>query len=106
MSFIYVGFGLLTNMGNLSPVMQETLIDLYVHGANIPANIGDNIDRHANSVSRALRKHTEDENSPTLVRNKGRGVWTLTDRGEEVAERLAAVEELALEQDEPDDETE
>lgn len=92
-------------MGNLSPVMQEILIDLHEHGDNVPANIGDNIDRHPNSVSRALRKLTDDESLPDLVRNKGRGVWTLTDRGQEVADRLAAVHDVAhLDDDtDPDD---
>lgn len=99
MRFLYQGVALLTDMGNLSPVMQETLIDLHEHGDNVPANIGDNIGRHSNSVSRALRRMVDDYDPP-LVRNKqGRGVWTLTDRGLDLAERLRTVQDVARDDD-------
>lgn len=90
---LYVWGGPLAVVDNLSPVMQETLIDLHIHGDNVPGNIGDNIDRHPNSVSRALRQMTERETND-FVRNKGRGVWTLTDEGEKVAEQLAELKDL------------
>jgi Mn-dependent DtxR family transcriptional regulator len=69
----------------LTSVDRELLADLLMHGDNVPSNISDNIERHPTSVSQRLSE-LEDMG---LVRNKGRGVWTLTAPGANMARSLA-----------------
>lgn len=71
-------------MQNLSPVERGIVTDLRIRGDNVPANIADNTGYHQKSVCRSVA-NLEDLK---LVRNKGRGVWTLTHRGQEVADEL------------------
>lgn len=71
-------------MKTLTPVERGLLVDLLAHGDNVPSNIADNTGYHEKSVCRSVSK-LEDEK---LVRNKGRGVYTLTHRGLEQAEEL------------------
>ena len=68
----------------LSELDKGILRDLGRSGDNIPANLADNIrlpddgrNPHVKSVSRRLDKLEDDG----LVRNKGRGVYTLTKAG-------------------------
>lgn len=61
----------------LSDLQEAILIDLTVHGDNTPSNIGEQIGRPSSSVSRVLPDLIEEG----LVRNKGSGVYTLTDAG-------------------------
>jgi len=68
------------------PTQQEILVDLNRHGDNFRTNIGDNTNRHPNSVSRGLKEISEESN---FVLNKGRGVWTITDEGEEITSALS-----------------
>lgn len=78
-------------LGNLTPLQREIIRDLRLNGDNVPANIADNIGSHPNSVSRALSgknyKHGSLDDL-SLTKNKGRGVWTLTDGGGAVADEL------------------
>jgi Mn-dependent DtxR family transcriptional regulator len=71
-------------MASLSPVEQELLSALLTDGDNVPGNLADLTGRHPKSVSRSL-SNLEDRG---LVRTKGRGVWTLTQEGAELAEHL------------------
>jgi Mn-dependent DtxR family transcriptional regulator len=68
----------------LSSVESEIVVDLLLHGDNVPSNIAENIERHQTSVSRSLSA-LEDED---LVSNKGRGVWTLTVAGASLARTI------------------
>ena len=61
----------------LTPVEIDVLTDLLKNGDNIPANIADNTGRHSKSVSKRLPDLEEEG----LIRNKGRGVYTLTSTG-------------------------
>lgn len=72
---------------DLSPVERAIILDLGEHGDNIPANIAENSEKHVKSVSRSLANLEEEG----LVRNKGRGVYTLTPEGKEA--RSALLEE-------------
>ena len=65
----------------LSPVERAVVADLSCHGDNVPGNISDNTGYHEKSVSRSL-SNLEDRD---IVRNKGRGVWSLTEHGETIA---------------------
>ena len=67
-----------------SPVEMDVLIDLLIHGDNVPANIADNTGRHSKSISRRL----PDLEDRGLVKNKGRGVYTLTPEGIDMARTL------------------
>jgi predicted transcriptional regulator len=69
----------------LSQVERAILSDLLSHGDNVPGNIADNTGHHPKSISRSL-SDLDDDN---LVKSKGRGVWTLTDRGQEIAEKVS-----------------
>jgi predicted transcriptional regulator len=68
----------------LSPVEMEVLVDLLVHGDNVPGNIAENTGRHPKSVSKRL----PDLEEHGLIRNKGRGVYTLTPDGVAQAQAL------------------
>jgi Mn-dependent DtxR family transcriptional regulator len=65
----------------LPPTKLEILKDLQVNGDNVPANIAENIDRHPKYVTRSLTELEDDG----YVINKGRGVYTLSPDGREVA---------------------
>lgn len=69
---------------SLSPVERAVVADLSSNGDNVPANIADSTGHHPKSVSRSL-SNLEDRD---IVYNKGRGVWTLTDDGEEIAKSV------------------
>lgn len=69
---------------SLSPVERAILTDLSENGDNVPTNIADSTGHHSKSVSRSLSNLEDRE----IVRNKGRGVWTLTADGKELAARL------------------
>jgi Mn-dependent DtxR family transcriptional regulator len=66
------------------------LVTLLNHGDNVPGNLADLTEHHANSISRSL---SQLENKG-YVRNKGRGVWTLTPSGKEIATKIVEIEEL------------
>lgn len=68
----------------LTPVERDILVDLLTNGDNVPANIAENCDRHAKSVSYRLSDLVE----CSLVRNKGNGVYTLTVEGAQSARAL------------------
>lgn len=68
----------------LTAVESEVLVCLLLRGDNVPSNIAENIDRHPTSVSGSL----SDLEDMELVRNKGRGVWTLTSQGINIAMSL------------------
>ena len=63
----------------LTPMEKDILEDLQEHGTNIPANIADRGIGHRNSISRSLNELEK----KGMTRNKGRGVWTLTEAGRE-----------------------
>lgn len=69
--------------------VQKDVLKQLSRGDDIPANIADAIDSHPKSVSHVLSGM--DERSLVelgLVENKGRGVYRLTERGEETVEEL------------------
>ena len=68
----------------LSPVERSILVTLHESGDNVPANIAEQTDHHSKSVSRSL-SDLEDRGH---VKNKGRGVWSLTYSGVDLAELL------------------
>ena len=68
----------------LTKTEMDVLNDLDRNGANVPGNISDNTGRHEKSVSRVLSGSDNSLESRNLVRNKGRGVWEITDLGEDV----------------------
>lgn len=70
-----------------TPTEMEILRDLQQNGDNVPANVADNIDRHAKYVIVKL----SDLADRGLVLNKGRGVYTLSPDGREYV-RQAGVE--------------
>jgi predicted transcriptional regulator len=70
----------------LSPVEIDVLRDLLLNGDNLPANIADNTGRHQKSVQRRMSDLEENE----LVRNKGRGVYALTDKGLKTAQSIVS----------------
>jgi Mn-dependent DtxR family transcriptional regulator len=65
----------------LSSVEMDVLASLLIAGDNTPSNIADDTDRHKTSVSDRL----SDLQAKGLVENKGRGVWTLTISGANLA---------------------
>jgi Mn-dependent DtxR family transcriptional regulator len=67
-----------------APTEREILAALRDHGDNVPGNLADLTGRHPKSVSRSLSRLEEDG----YVRNKGRGVYTLTDEGREAADQV------------------
>lgn len=67
---------------DLTPSQKDILIDLQQNGDNTPGNIADNIDVTRHYVSQVM----PDLEDKGLVRNKGRGVWTLTEQGEDLVE--------------------
>lgn len=60
---------------------MEILHHLQRNGDNVPANIADGIERHAKYVTKKMR----DLEERGLVENKGRGVYTLSPDGRELA---------------------
>ena len=72
----------------LSPVERATLICLLNRGDNVPMNIADETEFHSKSVSRSL-SNLEDRGH---VENKGRGVWTLTTSGVDLAQLAREIE--------------
>ena len=66
---------------SLTETEMEVLHDLAVNGDNVPSNIAENTGRHPKSVSRSLSGETNSLESRGYVRNKGRGVWTITGEG-------------------------
>jgi len=65
-------------------VEREILICLLEEGDNVPANISRSIERNRSGVSDRLSDLRESD----LVHNKGSGVWTLTEKGVNVAQVL------------------
>lgn len=61
----------------VTPTELEILRDIQIHGDNVPTNIAENIDAASKYVNRKLA----DLEDRGLVRNKGRGVWTLSPDG-------------------------
>jgi Mn-dependent DtxR family transcriptional regulator len=70
---------------------RRTLVDLIENGDNIPKNIANNVDRHVGSIRRAVAKLEE----KGLIKNKGGGVYTLTERGREATSSLVKFVEKA-----------
>lgn len=73
----------------LTAVDRDVVVDLLVHGDNLPSNIADNTGRHVTSVSRRLAE-LDDQG---FVYNKGSGVWTLTLDGIVVARTVRRSDE-------------
>jgi len=72
---------------NLTPTEREVLVSLsreHGDGDNIQTNLADSTGRSSRSVSRAVERLLD----RGLVRNKGRGVYRLSEEGREVADRL------------------
>lgn len=69
---------------------REILVHLREKGDNIPSNIADAIDRHSGSVQRSIGELESRE----LVENKGRGVYTLTEKGDEASESLVTFKDV------------
>jgi len=68
----------------LTPVERSVLSDLLLNGDDRPANIARRTGKHRGSVSRSCNNLQE----KNLVRNKGEGVWTLTNGGVQVARNI------------------
>jgi Mn-dependent DtxR family transcriptional regulator len=66
----------------MSPIGEAIIRALEEHGDNVPGNIAELIDYHPKSVSRGLNDLAEEG----YVRNKGRGVWTVTPSGRKAIE--------------------
>jgi predicted transcriptional regulator len=60
---------------------RAIIVDLLNNGDNVPANIAENTGYSREHVQRSL----SDLEDKGLVSNKGRGVWELTDKGQESA---------------------
>lgn len=67
-----------------TPTEQGILIDLLVWGDDKAENIGNRAGFHRNSVSRSAKSLVEDG----YIKNKGGGVYTLTDSGRDAARGL------------------
>lgn len=63
---------------------DRLILEELQHGRNLGANIAEEIDRHQKTVTRRLNQ-LEDYG---LVRNIGRGVYEITDRGEIALEHI------------------
>jgi Mn-dependent DtxR family transcriptional regulator len=74
---------------SLTPVQKDVLLFLLNKGDDIPANIADGTKRHSKSVSRVLTGMDESLLELGLVEDKGRGVYSLTDEGEERARSIS-----------------
>jgi predicted transcriptional regulator len=68
----------------LSAVEMDILSNLLTHGDNTPGNIAENTGRHQTSISSRLA----DLDDKCLVESKGRGVWTLTIEGGNMAQTI------------------
>lgn len=68
----------------LSPVERDILHHLLTGGDDVPGNIAEATDRHPKSVSKRLPDLVDEG----LIRNKGRGVYTLTPSGVSLARSL------------------
>jgi len=68
----------------LSPVQEDILVDLLVHGDDGPRNIAENTDRNPDSVSQRLPELVEQD----FIRNKGAGTYTLTRDGIHLAREI------------------
>jgi len=77
------------NAMGLKPTDRDVLRDLLPpprgNGDNIQTNIADNTGRSPKAVSQALERLEDDD----LVRNKGRGVYRLTNHGRDIAQNLS-----------------
>jgi predicted transcriptional regulator len=73
-----------------TPVQQAILVDLLVFGDDKAANVGQRTSFHRNTVSKHLNLLEREGD----VRNKGGGVYTLTDSGREGAQSLIRAGEL------------
>lgn len=69
---------------SLSPCERAIVADLKTNGDNVPGNIADNTGHHPKSISRSLSNLRD----MGYVKNKGRGVWTLTADGEDIADAV------------------
>ena len=67
-----------------SPVQRAILVDLLIYGADKPENIARRTGKHANSISRSASQMVEED----LIRNKGGGVYRLTEKGYQKAQSL------------------
>jgi len=67
---------------------QEALICIYENGDDIQTNIKRETGRSMNTVASALNNLEE----YSLIKDKGRGVYTLTSKGEQIAESLSKIE--------------
>lgn len=74
---------------NLTPMHENILVDLLLHGDDAPKNVGDRTGHHRNSVSSSLQGRLSDHG---LVEPKGAGVYRLTDEGRLTAQQLARAE--------------
>jgi Mn-dependent DtxR family transcriptional regulator len=66
-----------------TPAERAVLVHLLTNGDDLPSNIADETEYHRKSIQRAISRLSEDG----LVRNKGRGVYTLTEDGRESVQR-------------------
>lgn len=71
-------------MSNFTPSEKEVMLHIRDNGDNVPYNIAEDVERHNKTVQRKCRELTEQG----ILRNKGQGVYTLTEKGEEVVEKL------------------
>lgn len=62
---------------DFTDAQKAVLKHLFEKGDNLPANIAEDTDYHRNYLTNQIRELAE----AGLVRNKGRGVWTLTPAG-------------------------
>jgi DNA-binding MarR family transcriptional regulator len=68
----------------VTPTEKEVLLALQERGDDVPANIAEHIDRHAKYVTRKLA----DMEGKGIIENKGRGVYSLTPDGRELARKI------------------
>lgn len=73
---------------NLTDVEGDVILVLFLWGDNIPANIGERAGRPASSVNYVLSTKDDSLTARGIVENKNRGVYTLTDQGEQLARDL------------------
>lgn len=69
----------------LSEVDREILVCLLIKGDNTPRNIAEICNRHHQSIQDRL----EELSDKSLIRNKGRGVYRLTEKGIRYAQTVA-----------------
>ena len=76
--------GVCPGLMQLTPVERDILSHLLLNGDDMAANIAEEYDRHRGSVTRSFSSLSEME----LVRNKGNGVYELTNAGVRVAQNI------------------